>query len=107
MTRMPALLSKMGVTYRQADYWRSSGFLGADAIPAGSGYRKDVTRAQARRLAVLAELVRLGFTAAKAAEIAQVAGEDFDWAADPWIEYDVGKAGTFMLDVSKVPGWLP
>lgn len=58
-----------GLTVRQADYWRTAGYIEASAE--GSGIASEITVAEAHVLLRMARLVRAGFTVAKAAEIAR------------------------------------
>lgn len=65
------------VTYRQVDYWlRRLSAPNASPTP-GSGYQRHFTFEEATTIAVMAELVAAGVTAAVAAEIA-TGGPEFE-----------------------------
>lgn len=58
-----------GITYRQADHWRRSGYI--QAAVEGTGYVSEISQTEARVLSRMAALVNAGMKPAAAAAIAR------------------------------------
>lgn len=69
-------VTEAGVTYRQLDYWTRCGYVRAEQEEAGPGFPRGWSRGEVEVLALLARLVRCGFSPARASVIARAAVEE-------------------------------
>jgi hypothetical protein len=73
----PALCRFAGITYRQLDYWIRCGWVETEnERRTGSGYARTFTRAEAERVALMAELANAGI-APGAAHLMTFRGRQF------------------------------
>jgi len=57
---VPAWPARLGLTYRQVDYWTRCGWLRPEREPVGSGHQREWSAAELRVAADMGRLVRLG-----------------------------------------------
>lgn len=69
--RAPDVAAQAGITYRQLDYWLTTGLLDLpDACPGGTGYHRRFTPDEADVITTAARLYRAGLTARAACQTA-------------------------------------
>lgn len=66
-----SLRIRAGVSYRQLDHWIRSGYVPGVDSAGGRGHAREFTAQGERRVILLGQLTRAGFTLAKALQIAQ------------------------------------
>jgi len=65
------LADRIGVTYRQVDYWTTKRYLRAEAANPGSGVSRDYSKREVRVAEHMASLVKQGLAPAAAARVAR------------------------------------
>lgn len=96
---IPTVAEASGISYRQANYWASCGYLGPELVRPGTGMTQHLDIQQARRFILLAGLVRSGLTPAAAVALMPdvIPGTGF---------VDMGWYGVYVtVALDELDGW--